>query len=385
MPEVDFAWDALPDLHERLDELRRHGPVVQVKYHGRPTWLILAHRELVKAFSDLQAFDSAEGYRQLIEPAMGRTLQMLSGKDHSNLRTLLIGPFLPPKVRSYVESILVPTITELLDRLEDQEEVEFVEAFTHPFPFRVVTRLLGIPVVDEPLFIKWAVKILDYPWDPEGSLAARRGFTEYSMNLIAERRRKPTDDFISMLVGAEVKGEKLDDEQILSTLRLLFPAGSDTTYKAAGSMFYCVLADPAAKAQIDEGEQARLSIVNEALRWQTATALLPRLASGDSQLGGVAIKKGDWLLFGITAANNDPEVFPDPRVFNPRRDHREVLSFGRGVHFCLGAQLARRELEVALRTVFARYPDIKLCPERPVEFVGGTLRGPRELWVRPRG
>ncbi|MDB5395635.1 MAG: putative cytochrome, partial [Rhodospirillales bacterium] len=106
---------------------------------------------------------------------------------------------------------------------------------------------------------------------------------------------------------------------------------------------------------------------------------------GDVRLGGAPIKKGDWVLFGITAANNDPKVFPNPRKFDPSRDNRELISFGRGVHFCLGMHLARRELETALKVVFERYPDMRLTPGSKVEYVGGVLRGPRELRVQPYG
>jgi cytochrome P450 len=288
-------------------------------------------------------------------------------------------------VRGYVERLIEPIIHELLDRIEDASEVEFVRAFTRPYPFTVITRLLGIPVPDEPMLLEWAVKLIDYPWDPEGALKSKAAFDAYMQAIIDERRRKPTDDFVSMLVQAEYEGRKLDDERILSLFRLLFPAGSDTTYKNGGSLLACVLGDPELRAMAQRGDKERQAIVAEGLRWQTATAMLPRMASGDVTLGGASIKKGDWVLFGVTAANRDPKVFPNPAKFDPERDNRELISFGRGVHFCLGMHLARRELETALRVVFERYPDIRLKPGAKVEFVGGVLRGPRELWVQPRG
>ncbi len=146
-----------------------------------------------------------------------------------------------------------------------------------------------------------------------------------------------------------------------------------------------MLSDPAIRVQSMRGVKDRAAIATEGLRWQAPTAMLPRMATGDITLGGAHIKKGDWVLFGITAANRDPKVFPDPHRFAPSRDNRELISFGRGVHFCLGMHLARRELETALRVVFERYPDIDLVPGSKIEFVGGVLRGPRELWVRPYG
>lgn len=385
MPEIDFAYDEVVNLHELIEQLRVYGPVVPVKYLGAPVWAILDHRELNQAFNDLEHFDPGDGYRIISAPSMGMTLQTMSGEEHRVNRASVSALFLPLKVRSYVETMIEPIAHELMDRIAGQREVEFVQAFTRPFPFTVITRLLGIPVADESMFLEWAVKLIDFPWDPEGALKAKAGFDSYMQAIIDDRRARPTDDFVSMLVKAEFEGQSLDDERILSFFRLLFPAGSDTTYKNAGSLFACILADPEIRAQAMRGDKERAAIATEGLRWQAPTAMLPRMATGDIKLGDAHIKKGDWVLFGITAANSDPKVFPNPRKFDPSRDNRELISFGRGVHFCLGMHLARRELETALKIVFERYPDIRLKPGSKVEFVGGVLRGPRELWVQPYG
>jgi len=385
MPEVDFAYDEIPDLHDRLARLRGHGPVVRIKYLGAPVWAILDHQELNQAFNDLEHFDPGDGYRLISAPSMGMTLQTMSGEQHRLARAAVAAPFLPASVRGYVEALIEPIAHELMDRIEGQREVEFVQGFTRPYPFTVITRLLGIPVSDEAMLLEWAVKLIDFPWDPEGALQSKAAFDAYMLRILAERRRAPTDDFVSMLIKAEVEGRTMDDEAILSLFRLLFPAGSDTTYKNAGSLFAAVLGDPALRALARQGEKERAAIATEGLRWEAPTAMLPRLATGDIRLGGADIRKGDWLLFGITAANNDPKVFPDPRKFDPSRDHRQLISFGRGVHFCLGMHLARRELETALKVVFERYPKMRLKPGAEIEFVGGVLRGPREIWVQPYG
>jgi cytochrome P450 len=368
-----------------LDELRGHGPVVRVKYLGAPVWAILDHRELNQAFNDLEHFDPGDGYRVISAPSMGNTMQTMSGDQHRVARASVAAPFLPASVRGYVEKLIEPIAHELMDRLAGQREVEFVQGFTRPYPFTVITRLLGIPVSDEAMLLEWAVKLIDFPWDPEGALRSKAAFDDYMLRILAERRRAPIGDFVSTLVTAEFEGKRLDDEEILSLFRLLFPAGSDTTYKNAGSLFACVLADPELRALAQKGDKERAAIATEGLRWQAPTAMLPRMATGDIKLGDAHIKKGDWVLFGITAANRDPKVFPDPHRFDPSRDNRELISFGRGVHFCLGMHLARRELETALRVVFERYPDIRLKPGVAVEYVGGVLRGPRELWVQPYG
>ncbi len=385
LPDVDFAYDEVVNLHELIEQLRVYGPVVPVKYLGAPVWAILDHKELNQAFNDLEHFDPGDGYKLISAPSMGMTMQTMSGTEHLANRGAVSALFLPLKVRSYVEALIEPIAHELMDRIAGQREVEFVQGFARPYPFTVITRLLGIPVADESMFLEWAVKLIDFPWDPEGALKAKAGFDTYMLGIIDDRRRRPTDDFVSRMITVEVEGQKLDDERILAFFRMLFPAGSDTTYKNAGSLFACVLSDPELRAQAMRSAKDREAIAAEGLRWQPPTAMLPRMATGDIKLGDAHIKKGDWVLFGITAANRDPKVFPDPARFDPARDNRELISFGRGVHFCLGMHLARRELETALRVVFERYPDIDLVPGAKVEFVGGVLRGPRELWVRPYG
>jgi cytochrome P450 len=385
MPDLDFAHDEALDLHDRLATLRQHGPVVPVRYHGDRVWLILDHALLKQAFEDYAHFDPARGYSIIAEPSQGRTIQTMTGDEHRISRILVAPPFMPARIRAMIEPLMAPIANELLDRIAGESEVDFVPAFTRPYPFLVITRLLGIPVDDEAQLLEWAVKLIDFPWDPEGAVKAKDDFYAYMQRVIDVRRAAPRDDFISMLVQAEYEGERLSDERILSFLGLLFPAGSDTSYKNAGSLFACVLSDPALRERALQSDRDREQIVTEALRWQPPTALLPRMASADVELGGVSIRQGDWTLFGITAANSDPAVFPDPRRFDPDRDNRDILTFGRSSHFCLGTHLARRELETALRVVLERFPRMRLKPGAPVEFVGAVLRGPRALIVEPNG
>ena len=385
MPDIDFAHADVPNLHELIDELRTHGPVVPVLYHGSPVWLILDYGLLRDAFSDNVHFDGAEGYKLIAEPSQGKTVQTMTGDEHRVSRALVSPLFMPAKVRSYVERLIEPIAHELCDRMEGQREVEFVSAFARPFPFLVITRLLSIPVTDEGLFMDWAVKMIDFPWDPEGSVRAKAEFDAYMRRIIDERRANPADDFITFLTQSEFEGEKLSEERMLSFLGMLFPAGSDTTYKNGSSLFAEVLGNPSLRALAQGSDTDRSMIVTEGLRWQPPVAFLPRMASADVDFGGVHIKKGDWTLFGITAANSDPKVFPEPRKFDPARDNRELLTFGRNVHFCIGMHVARRELETALRVVFQRFPNIELKPGQTIDYVGAVFRGPKSFIVQPHG
>jgi len=243
----------------------------------------------------------------------------------------------------------------------------------------VITRLLGLPLDADQRFLDWALQLINYPWDPEGALAASAEFTNYLAPLVAERRGKPGDDLLSLLATEEVEGQRLTDEEIFSFVRLLFPAGSDTSYKALGSIIYAVLTHPEARHLIHETAERRW-VVEEALRWEAPVALLPRMCSKRTVLGGVELEAGTPMLFGITAANRDPEEHPDPDRFDPSRREKN-LSFGHGVHFCLGSHLARRELEAAVGALFERLPNLRLIEPNAVEIVGAVLRGPRELRV----
>lgn len=383
-PDIDFATDAVPDLHTILDELREVGPVVRVKYHGENAWLINEYEALRRAFADEEHFEAARAYRLHSEPSMGRILQCMTGDEHRVNRALVSKPFFPTQVRALVETLIEQEARLLLEALPENKPVDLVKAFCQPFPFKIITRMLGIPVHDDEKFMVWAVKIIDFPWDPEGAMQAKREFDEYMLPLIAARRDNPGEDIVSVLATAELEDQRLDDEEILSFIRLLFPAGSDTTYKLLGSLLYIILATPDMRERARGSDKAREALAQEGLRWQPPTALLPRMCSKDTTLGGVSIRDGDWVLFGITAANSDPGVFRCPREFNPDRPEKN-LAFGHGQHFCLGSHLARRELETAIKLVFDYFPDMQLLKKEPVNITMGTLRGPETLWVMPSG
>jgi cytochrome P450 len=384
LPDIEFAYDALPQLHQVLDNLRPHGSVVPVIYHKQPAWLILGYEQLRQAFSDEEHFECARAYRIHSEPSMGKTIQTMSAEQHRINRALVSRPFFPRQIRALVEPLLASQARLLLDEIQGQELVDLVQAFARPYPFKIITRMLGIPIHDDAQCLSWALKIIDFPWDPEGALRAKAEFDDYLLPLIAERRQAPADDVISVLALAEIEGQQLDDEEILSFCRLLFPAGSDTTYKMLGSLLYAILETPGMKQLARGSDEQRHALVQEGLRWQPPTALLPRMCSQDTQLGGVHIREGDWILFGITAANNDPEVFTNPREFDPGRNNKN-LAFGHGEHFCLGSHLARQELESAIELLFQRFPEMKLSSEHPVEITQAVLRGPKSLWVKLHG
>ncbi len=386
MPDVDFMLDYVPDFHERLVELRKHGPIVPVKGFGEPGWMLLDYADVDFAFRDKQFFDVTRYNVEVAERFVGRALLAMKGEEHAANRGLMNPSFLPGKVRSYVEGIIEPTIHELLDRIEGKDEVDIKEAFCRPFPFTVITKLLGIPISEEDRLIRWAGEMISYSFDEEASLAANKSFDAFIKPIIEERRRNPSDDLISQMVQMEMDGETLEEEPILAFLRALYPAGGHSTSLNTGTAVYCALAYPEARAMVLGSEKDRMAVVNEALRWEPPLGIIPRWLNEDITMHGVHISREDTTYLAITAANNDPKVFPNPRKFDPHRKNlANLITFGRHEHLCLGRHLAQREIEVALRVLFERFPKMELVPYKPVRFSSTLFRTCEELWVRPYG
>jgi cytochrome P450 len=382
MPGVDFAHAPLPDLHAVLAALRERGPIVPVRFHGETTWLILGYAELTAAFADDETFPSKAIYEQIAMPVMGKTIQCMAGDEHRRNRALVSHAFRPALMRRAVETLLEPLADELIDRFAARGEADLVAEFARRFPFLAITRLLGIPVADEDRLIEWAQKLIEFPWDPEGARKGAREFTDYLGALVAERRAHPGEDLVSELANAELGGERLADEEIFSFFRLLFPAGSDTTYKNLGSLLATVLALPEVAELARTDAEAIPAIVDEGLRFEPPVALLPRACGKDVHWAGVHLAAGAPLLYGIAAANRDPAVFAEPQRFDPARKGNRHLTFGHGLHFCLGSHLARRELEVALAAVLRRLPGLALAEPETTRIVGAVIRGPEHVRVR---
>ena len=241
-------------------------------------------------------------------------------------------------------------------------------------------RMLGLPLHDEERVLRWALDLINYPWQPEEALRASREFTAYLEEIVKQRRAAPSDDILSELCTVEVEGERLSDEEIFSLVRLLFPAGADTTFKGLGSLFWAALTHADVAGSLATDEALRNAVVDETLRWEPPIALQPR-ASGDRAVSwyGAEIPAKAPMLFAIAAANRDPEVFAEPQRFDPSRKSRNSMTFGHGEHFCLGSHLARREMEVATAALFQRCPGLRLTAPERVEVVGAILRGPKTL------
>jgi cytochrome P450 len=384
-PDRDFGLDALPDLHVVLAALRSRQRVARVRYDAGEAWLILQHADLARALRDDAMFPAEAAYRRFAEPAQGRTMQCVPPSEHRRLRARVAAWFAPAAVAELVPTLLAPLAAERVERFAARGEADLVTELARPLPFAVIRALLGLPARDEATLQDWAHGLLSYRIDPKRARAARDGFTRYLEPLVAERRLSPRDDWLSRLTSDEPAGDALSDEEIFSFVRLLFPAGADTTYLALGNLLMHAIAHPELHTALRDDADVRQRFVDESLRLEPAVALQPRVASGTgAQVGSHALPADAWVLFGIASANRDPAAFDDPDRFDVERSQRASLTFGAGTHYCLGSHLARAELGVALRTLLEGVGELRLAEGETPTARGAIFRGPRRLRVRFR-
>lgn len=384
--DVDFAAQDVADLDARLHELRAKTPAAWVKCFGQPCLMLTSHELVSAAFRDEATFPSAAFYGEVVTPVMGRTLQTMYGTEHRINRALVSPAFRQRLMPGYVQPLLEPVAHRLIDRFAANGEADLVAQFTKRYPFAVITHLLGVPPAAEEDIERWAIGLINIQWSYENALQCSAELCEFLAPIVAERRHDPEDDLISTLATTEVEGERLSDEEIFSFVRLLFPAGADTTYLGLGSTLYGLLTHPdqLARVRADPDTECRWA-AEEGLRWIPPASLLPRRCPDDVVWRGIPIPGGAQMVYAIAAANRDPAVFDHPDRFDVGRRPGGTLTFGFGAHFCLGAHLARAEMAVALAVVLDRLPGLHLVPGAEVRItgaVGGFLRGPDHLPVQ---
>jgi cytochrome P450 len=381
LPDIDFGRDALPQLEAQLAALIAAGErVVPVRYLGGTAWLILRHEDVGRAFRDPRQFPAAAANLRYSLPVQGRTLLCMEGEEHRIHRALVADAFQPRAVQALLGAVLRPLAHELIDGFGARRELDLVAAYCHRYPLRVIARLLGIPAADEEQLFAWVRGLFDYPFNPQAALTARDEVNAFLLPLIHARRSAPRADLISRLASAQVEAHSLSDEDILSFVKLLFPAGADTTYLTMGSMMNAVLGDEALRARLLR-EPARIAdAVEESVRLYGAVGLLPRYTESGARVGGVDIPPDSWVLFGVRSAGRDAAQYVDPERFELTRHAQRLVSFGGMPHFCLGVHLAKAELATSLELLLARLPGLRLA-QGPMPQSSAVLRGVRRLPV----
>jgi cytochrome P450 len=246
----------------------------------------------------------------------------------------------------------------------------------------VIAGLLGLPEEDLPKFHRLAVELISVSFSPQVGMAASAGLRDYFAGILAERRAAPRDDMISVLAQADLNGQRLTDDEIYAFLRLLLPAGAETTYRSSSNLFYGLLSNP---EQLDELVRDR-SLVNQAieegLRWEPPLTGIMRMAVKDAEVCGVPVPAGALISVCMGAANRDPAHWDNPDAFDIHRPSKPNAAFASGPHMCLGMHLARMETRVVLNAVLDRLAGLRLDPAaEDVHITGKAFRAPSSLPV----
>ena len=377
-PNITGYWQKLAPLRETLG-------VARLRFGETAGWVLLRHADVMMAFREDSRFSKGAALKPITFPMMGPNIQGYDGHEHTVHRSFVSPAFRRTAIPRYVEPLLKPLAEELVDEIAPLGEADLMTTFAKHYPMRVITELLGIPREDEDKMAAWAKAMLNSVVDPQGTERANAEFTEYVAPLVAQRRARPGEDLLSAIVNEEVEGQRLDEDHVFGFLRLLFPAGVDTTWLTLGSLLTAVLQQPdQVRQRLLESESERSWAIEETVRWEGTTGTEPRLTMEDVVICDREIPAGQLLRLAVPSANHDPRVFDDPDRWDLDRRPTNHLAFGLGRHFCLGAFLARGEMNVALEILLRRLPNLRLT-EVP-EIYGVVLRGPRSVpmqWDAP--
>jgi hypothetical protein len=390
----DFAFldDPYP-LYRRLLET----PVAWDEAHAM--WLVSGHAEVLAALTSPHTSVATAGAR--IRPALGdqaahfepllaavaHFLTRTDPPDHTRLRNLVQQAFTNRSVDAQRAGVR-DLVARLLDRLVPSAEADIMSGLAVPLPITVITRMLGMSDTDQVRLKAWTddlASVADN--DPreavleraQQSLAAMRG---HVLAAVAERARQPGPDLLSGLIAAEEAGDRLSPDELLGMVQVLLIAGQETTTNLIGNALHALLRHPDALERLRAQPALMASAVEECARWDTPVQARTRVATADLALGGQTVSSGQTLFLMLGAANRDPRAFPDPDRFDIARTHNHHLAFGHGIHYCLGAGLARLETSAALEGLLARWPGLSLAPgEGPRRRTNFGLRGFTELRV----
>jgi cytochrome P450 len=387
----DTVSGNIRDPYPRMAELRRESPV-----HVGPVDLgdgitaadpnlpqpvtVFGFDEVVQVLRDNETY-SSKVYEGVMGAVMGATILQMDEPDH-RLHRALVSPTFRSKVLEQWEGDLVQrVVNELIDGFASQGRADLVQELTFNFPVQVIAHILGLPRSDFPMFQRWAIGITSVASNWERGMEASTALRDYFADVLVERRKQPADDLISELLVAEVDGRTLGDEEIYSFLRLLLPAGVETTYRASGSLLYGLLSNPAQLQAVIEDRSLIPDAFEEAIRWEPPVTVILRRATRDTEIAGVPVQEGADVALLLGSANRDERKYEHPDEFDIFRSTRQSVGFGFGVHVCLGMHLARMETRVAMNTLFDRLPDLRLAPapDQDLHIKGMAFRSPIAL------
>jgi cytochrome P450 len=386
--------EAHADPYPQYRRLREHAPMLRGPLGY---WVLSRYADIAAVLRDprfgvgvdeaslmLATTQDGPGVATMVE--LSRWMLFRDPPDHTRLRGLVSKAFTPRALEA-VRPRVVEIVNRLIDDVAGRDEVDLIAELALPLPVTVISELLGLPIEDQAQARAWAeaiAQVLDPIVTEEQATRADRAVKElaaYIGRVVARRRREPGPDLLSRLIQAEDGGAHLSEAELISTVGLLFGAGHETTRNLIGNGMLALLRDPGELQRLRDDPSLIRSAVEELLRYDSPVQIAGRGARADVVIGGEHIAAGEPMMLLVGAANRDPARFPDPDRLDVRRPDVKMLSFGGGIHFCLGAMLARTEAQIAIGTLLARVPHLELATDHLEWRPHITLRGLSRLPV----
>jgi cytochrome P450 len=375
---VDTVSDPYPEWHEQLACC----PVAEGNLHsllGHPkgtiggdalrTFSVYGFAEVSEVLSNPGLY-SSRVHESGLGKIFGETIMSVDPPAHTRLRAIVQQAFGPKNVARWNRELIEPAVAEHLSRIAPNGRADLVADLLFPVPVRVIAGILGLPEDDIPQFHRKGIELLV----GETAAAASTWFDGYVTDVIEQRRICPSDDLISTLVAPgpdEASG--LSDDQIVSFVRMMVPAGAETSYRAMSNLLFALLRRPEQLAAVRRDRRLVRPAIEESLRWEAPVTGLRRIATRDAEIAGVHIPAGSLVIVNNSAANRDEREFDSPDVFEIERPRARHRAFGLGPHFCLGANLARAEATTVLNGVLDQLPNVQLDPADPDVGISGVL------------
>jgi cytochrome P450 PksS len=386
MGQIEFtdllAQEVKRDPVAFFTRLREQGPLIRLTapFGGGESWIVTNYEDTVavlkdpRFIKDVQKISPAQAGQDAAGESASATHRFLTWRrdmltvdppDHTRLRSLTSKAFTPrmiEQLRPRIQEIA----NELLDTVQAQGQMNLITDFAFPLPITVISEMLGIPTADRPQFRTWSQALVTAPLDPE--LAAKNAvletFIQYIKTFLADKRIHPGLDLPSSMIQAEEHGDVLSETELISTVFLLIVAGHETTVNLIGNAVLALLLHPDQMNLLRADPSLLPSAIEELLRYTAPVSMSsPRWACEDISMHGEVIHKGELVFVSLVGANTDPRQFSDPTVLDILRQENQHVAFGKGIHFCLGAPLARLEGQIAIGTLLQRLPNLRLASQ----------------------
>ncbi|MGA9174593.1 MAG: cytochrome P450 [Thermoactinomyces sp.] len=362
VPMKEFgSMDAYLNPFPVLNRLREE---IAIRYdEARECWDVFRYEDVHHILKDPRTFSSQRGGEML-----RKNLLTMDPPQHTQMRNLVSKAFTPKAIQA-LESHIREISESLLDDVIGRGEMDMVHDFATPLPVIVIAELLGVSPNDRALFKLWSDLLVKSPEDSSDEAFAKvlgerrqagQELDAYFLNMMEQRRKEPREDLISALLAAEIDGRKLTDEELTAFARLLLVAGNETTTNLITNAVYRLTEDLALQETLWQNPSMIPSFVEEVLRYYPPIKAIGRIAARDVEIAGQRIQTGEQVVAWVASANRDHRKFADPDTFDPKRKPNPHLSFGFGIHFCLGAPLARLEAKVALEVMSNRLKEMRL-------------------------